>query len=352
MCVCDGSVLVYLIKPPIYRTKCIFFSDGRPSCFSSLGFLLIEFVEVFGQVGQAGCARSRVVFLDGTRRILAEIQFVVFALFKLALALGSAEEVDILLLWEVNIIVSVRVRELGGHISVVLVKCVRSNFVTVRPVPEVQIGDGAAAVVVRDFHCSFVSLVVNRLGSESPLFALLELVKNVVGAHLHNADLLVEALLGSLGLRTLLELLDLSDAAFGGVLRQEGHVLGVLHDRRTQRTLLVTEGLVLAVGVPIVVRLNMSLVFVESVVEVTVEPVELRDDAKEERHLNVVVAVVVVLSSQGVQLFVSARVDDCIAKVVRWLLVIVFGHYRTVEIVSHFNYYKLTSSFLLKTQPI
>jgi hypothetical protein len=56
----------------------------------------------------------------------------------------------------------------------------------------------------------------------------------------------------------------------GDIVRTESHVFGLLHDGRTLSSILVTEGLVLTVGVPVIVVLIMSVVLVERVVEVTI----------------------------------------------------------------------------------
>ena len=61
------------------------------------------------------------------------------------------------------------------------------------PCLQLKFGDRTVAVVVRNLHSTSVSLVVNDLGPSVPLFLLTELLEHVVGAHLHDAELLVLA---------------------------------------------------------------------------------------------------------------------------------------------------------------
>jgi hypothetical protein len=82
----------------------------------------------------------------------------------------------------------------------------------------------------------------------------------------------------------------------------------------------VTEGLTLAIGVPIVVSLIMAVILVEGVVEIAVEPKELGHNTEVYRHLSVIVAVVVVAGTDRVKSLVQVGVDDLVAQVVVWLL--------------------------------
>lgn len=105
----------------------------------------------------------------------------------------------------------------------------------------------------------------------------------MVWAHLHNADFLVEAL-GSCRL-TKLVLADLLLATPRNHLGLQGHILTRLKVGLDHRTLLVTECLALPVRVPLVMCLVMSVIFVERVVKIAIQPVGLRDHTEEERHL-------------------------------------------------------------------
>ena len=128
----------------------------------------------------------------------------------------------------------------------------------------------------------------------------------MVGAHLHNADFLVGA--GSLALLsgTSLVLADLTVATAGDGLGLKRHELGVLHVRVDVRTVLVSEGLRLAVGVPVVVILVVSVVFVERIVQVTIDPGKLRDVSEVEGHLRQLsIWLVIVVLTQRVHLLVE-----------------------------------------------
>ena len=93
-----------------------------------------------------------------------------------------------------------------------------------------------------------------------------------------------------------------------------------------------TEGSCLAVGDPIVMGLVVLVVLLEGVVQGTVEPVELRDGSEVEGHLRVLIGLVVVASTDRVDLLVDVRVDDRVAQVVVGLLVVVLGEVRRVEV--------------------
>ena len=62
----------------------------------------------------------------------------------------------------------------------------------------------------------------------------------------------------------------------------------------------MTEGFVLAIGVPIIVGLVVSMMVVERVVQVTINPGELRDVTEEEWHLSVFTKLVIVSLSNWV----------------------------------------------------
>jgi hypothetical protein len=64
--------------------------------------------------------------------------------------------------------------------------------------------------------------------------------------------------------------------------------------------------------------LVVSVVLVERVVQVTIDPGELRDVAKEERHLSHFSILVVVPLSNRIKLLVEIRVYNFITPVVVW----------------------------------
>ena len=73
------------------------------------------------------------VFSNSLRLISEEVHTMLFHLSGFGLTNSAAEDVLVLLLGEVNIIVSVRVGEFSGHVSIIFVERVRSKCLTVIP---------------------------------------------------------------------------------------------------------------------------------------------------------------------------------------------------------------------------
>jgi len=240
-------------------------------------------------------------------------------------SLGASENVFVLLLGEVDIVVSVRVTELGRVVSVVLPERVGAEVAALSVLPGLQgeVRHGSALVVVGDGHSAFVGLVVDDLSTEIPLLLLLESLEDVVGADLHHRQLIIDAVVSILLGSANLELADFLVAAAGNEVGNEGHVLREFHGVLAETTILVTKGLGLAIGLPVIMSLVMAMILVERVIEVTVDPGCLGDVAKEEGHLGVVVGLVIVASSDGVQGLVEIGMDDLVAKVVVTLLPVV-----------------------------
>ena len=94
----------------------------------------------------------------------------------------------------------------------------------------------------------------------------------MIGADLHHADLVIEAVISTLFGGAKLELADLLVATTGDKVGDESHVLGGLHGVLAVATILVAEGLALAVGVPVIVSLIVAMILVERVIEVAVDP--------------------------------------------------------------------------------
>ena len=170
------------------------------------------------------------VLSDGIRLVAHEVHLMLIVILGHGGALGTSEEVHELLLGEVDVIVPVRVRELCWVPPVILIPGVGAQTVAMSPGLELEIGDGTTAVEVRDLHGSSVGLVVDGLGASVPLLLLLESLKNVIGANLHDGDLLVHALVAAVGGGASLELTDFTVATTGDHVWHQSHVLGVLHD--------------------------------------------------------------------------------------------------------------------------
>jgi hypothetical protein len=185
------------------------------------------------------------------------------------------------------------------------------------PVLDLELADRLALVIVTDYHGTLVSLVVNSLSAKNPFALLAEAFQDmIVGAHLHDADLLVSASSLALLRGTSLVLADLTVATARDSLRLESHELGVLHVGVDHRAVLVTESLSFTVRVPVVVILVVSVVFVERVVQVTVNPGKLRDMTKVERQLRqLTVGLVIVVLAQRIHLLIEVVVDEPVAEV-------------------------------------
>ena len=84
--------------------------------------------------------------------------------------------------------------------------------------------------------------------------------------------------------------------------------------------MVITESFVLAVWVPLVVGLIVTMVLVEGVVDGTVSPVEHRNGAIEPGNLDFTGWMVVVVGTNWVKLLVEIRMDDLVGPVVMRLL--------------------------------
>lgn len=218
-----------------------------------------------------------------------ETNVVVVSLLLGALSDGTTEDILVLLLWEVDIIVSVWMWVLSNIISVILPSRVRSkvSWVTEAPVLHVDIAYGSTLVIITNGHSSLIGLVINSFSSKEPLSLLSKTFENVIWANLHNANLFIEALLGVLLSGAALELSDFSVATSWDSGWLESHELRLKTIESAETTILVTKGLVLSVWVPVVVRLVVSVIFVEGVIDVTIDPGVLWDVTEVEGHLGV-----------------------------------------------------------------
>jgi hypothetical protein len=85
----------------------------------------------------------------------------------------------------------------------------------------------------------------------------------------------------------------------------KSHIFGDFHGVIAETTILETERLALSVWVPVIVGLIVSMVLVERVIQVTVDPIELRHMPEEIRHLRVIIWGIVVSGSDGVKCLVG-----------------------------------------------
>jgi len=120
---------------------------------------------------------------------------VLFVFFRLSSSLCASEKVTVFLIREVNIVVTMGMRELGRVPPVVLPEGVAAQVGCLAVVPglELEVGDGAVFVEIGNGHGALVSVVVDHFSAEVPLLLLAESIENVVRAHFHYADLVSEA---------------------------------------------------------------------------------------------------------------------------------------------------------------
>lgn len=94
------------------------------------------------------------------------------------------------------------------------------------------------------------------------------------------------------------------------------HVFGLFHVWLALSTVLMTEGLSLSIWVPLIVCLDMSMVLIERVIQVTVDPGKLWDMAEEEWHLLVLTDGHSILLSKRIEFLVHVGVHDLVSKIV------------------------------------
>lgn len=251
---------------------------------------------------------------------------------------GTSEDILVLLLGEIDIIVSVGMGVLSSVVSVILPGRVGSQVGvrSVSPVFNFEVGHRLALVVVGHLHGTLVGLVIDSFGSKVPLLLLSKALEHVVGAHLHNRNFLVVAGIVAAGGSAVLELSDFPIAASGDEGGLQSHELGLLHVGVAHGTVLVTQGLTLSVGVPVVVGLVVPVVLLEGVIQVTVHPGGLGDVSEVKWHLGVLSNLVVVQLTKRVNLLVEAGVDHLVPKIVvgsALVLEVLWGRGR-VEIVG------------------
>jgi hypothetical protein len=100
----------------------------------------------------------------------------------------------------------------------------------------------------------------------------------------------------------------------------KSHIFGDFHGIITETTILETKRLTLSIGIPVIMGLIVSMVLVEGVIQVTVNPIELGYMPEEVGHLRIIIWGVVVSGSDGVECLVGIRVDDGVTYVVMSLL--------------------------------
>ena len=186
---------------------------------------------------------------------------------------GTSEHILVLLLWEVHVIVSVWMRVLRWVISVILPGRFGSQvlWMAIAPVLALEVSHRSTLIIVANFHSSLIGLVIDGFSSQVPLSLLSKSFEDMIWANLHDRDLFVGTGILILSSARLI-LSNLSVATSWNEVWLECHELSLLHGWVALATILVTEGLTLSIWVPIIVSLVMSMILIEGVVQVTIQP--------------------------------------------------------------------------------
>lgn len=168
------------------------------------------------------------------------------------------------------------------------------------------------------------------------LLLLAKTFEHVVGANFHDVDFLLEA---SLGVSLLFAALIGAD--FSGATTRDGDRLetdvDVIHYHLTgsTRTLVITECLVLAIWIPLIVGLIVAMVLMERIIDGAVRPVEDGHSAEEPGNRHISLRVIVVRLTDGVELLIEIRMNNLISPVVMRLLPEVLMPVGGHEVVRH-----------------
>ena len=126
----------------------------------------------------------------------------------------------------------------------------------------------------------------------------------MVWADFHNRNLFVQTLLLAIGGGASLVFSDFPVASSGDSTGLKSHIFGVLLVGVAETTILVSKGLALSIGVPVIMGLIMSVILIEGIIQVTIDPGQLGDIPEVERHLGQFSWLVVVSLSNWVQVLV------------------------------------------------
>lgn len=188
---------------------------------------------------------------------------------------------------------------------VILIPAVASQVLAVIPRLQVQVTDRTAAVEVAHGHSALVGLVVNRLGAQHVLLLLAKALEDMVWANFHDVDFLLEALVLTLFGNTSLIGANFSQTTAGDHGWLHAHESGVAHRLGLSTTVSGTKCLLLAVWVPVIMRLIKPVILLERVIKVAVCPVGVWLNTKEPGHLGLAVRLPIILSTYGVQFLVK-----------------------------------------------
>jgi hypothetical protein len=122
----------------------------------------------------------------------------------------------------------------------------------------------------------------------------------MVWTNFHDTDFFIETFVFAGLSSASLILSDFSITTLWNKLRLESHEFGLFHIWVSLTTILNTESLTFSVWIPVIVGLVVSMMLVERVIQVTINPGELRNVTEEEWHLSVLTKLVIVSLSNWV----------------------------------------------------
>jgi len=229
-----------------------------------ISILLLELVDLGNSCGEGGLLLLGLVLVHGGGSAIEEAELVLLSLLSGGSTESTSEDILVLLLWEVHVIVSVWVRVFGWIISIILPGGGGSQvlWMAIAPVLALEVSHRSTLIIVANFHCSLIGLVIDGFSSQVPLSLLSQGLEDMIWANLHNRDLLIDTGVTVLSSARLI-LSNLSVATSWNEVWLESHELSLLHGWVTVATILVTEGLRLSIWVPIIVSLVMSMILIE-----------------------------------------------------------------------------------------
>jgi len=238
--------------------------------------------------------------------------------FFCSITLGTTENIFVFLFGEINVIESVWMWIYSWVISIVLPSRVRSHIVWMAksPVFDFTVTYWSSLVVITYCHCSFIGLVVNSLSSQEPLSLFSQSLKNMIWANFHDWDFLVQAIVSSIGTCTSIVLSNFSIATSWNHIGFQDHVFRLHHIWLNLTTIFMTQSLSFSIWEPVVMSLDMSMIFVEWIIQVTINPWKLRNVTKVHWHLCNFTWLMLVHLSQRIKFLIQVWVNNHVTPIV------------------------------------
>lgn len=203
-------------------------------------------------------------------------------------------------------------------ISVILPSWIRSQvlWMSKGPVLDFKVAHWFASIVITYLHGSFVGLIVDCFSSQEPFSLFSKTFEDMIWANFHNWDFLVHTVLLTSSSSTGIILSNFSVATFWNEIWLQNHVLWVQHIRTAERTIFVTQCLSFSIWEPVIVSLIMSMIFVEWIIQVTIDPWKLWNITKVHWHLCNLSWLIFVDLSKWVQLLIEVGVNNLVTPII------------------------------------